>query len=268
VKADSRISADDELRLPPQILSGDFDKKELTTYSQTDHDFIASLILYEDDDIIALNKPAGLAVQGGSKIKKHIDGLLQSYQKKGVKPRLVHRLDKETSGVLLLAKSAEAARNLTKSFQTNRVKKTYLAVTCPSPAQPNGTINAPLSKASARRDGGDMMVHDEADGKHAVTNFEVLDQAGHHAALVAFYPVTGRTHQIRVHAAIIGAPLLGDTKYNDNPYPEELGEASKTLHLHARHISFSHPITWQDMTLTAPLPSAFMTTVKSLGFAF
>lgn len=264
VKSDSRMSAGDELRLPPSLQDGS--KKAQIHFSQKDHDFIESLIMHEDSDIIVLNKPPRLAVQGGSKTTRHIDGMLNSYMKKGVKPRLVHRLDKDTSGVLILAKTAKAARALTNAFQNQDVQKTYWALTSPAPHQPNGTINAKLSKSIARHDGGEMMIHDEERGKKSITDFEIIDKAGKEAAFVAFYPKTGRTHQIRVHAAIMGAPLLGDAKYNPEPHPFDNPDIHQGLHLHAREIEFRHPITKDIMTINAPLPDLFLKSWKSLGF--
>ncbi|PCI01143.1 MAG: RNA pseudouridine synthase [Alphaproteobacteria bacterium] len=264
VKSDARMVAGAELRLPPSLQDGK--KKTQVFFSQKDHDFITSVIMYEDSDIIILNKPPRLAVQGGSKTIRHIDGMLNSYMKKGVKPRLVHRLDKDTSGVLILAKTADAARALTKGFQDHTIQKTYWALTSPSPEIPNGTINAKLSKSIARHDGGEMMVHDEENGKKSTTDYEILDKAGKDAAFVAFYPKTGRTHQIRVHAAIMGAPLLGDTKYNPEPHPFDNEDIHEGLHLHAREITFRHPTTKEIITADAPLPDLFLKSWKTLGF--
>lgn len=262
-KADSRLNEGDELRLPPSLLNGP--EKQDTHFSQKDHDFIQSLILFEDAQILALNKPASLAVQGGSKTARHIDGMLNSYQKKGVKPRLVHRLDKDTSGVLILAKSADAARELTHAFQGQDVQKTYWAVTAPAPHEENGTIEAALLKSASRDKGGEVMRHDKDEGKKAITDFEILDRAGKEAALVAFYPRTGRTHQIRVHAALINAPLLGDRKYNPDPFPFGTESIHKGLHLHAYRIEFTHPKTRQSLSITAKPPKGFTTTLNGLG---
>lgn len=264
-KADSRLSANDELRLPPS-LQGSHHKFE-KQFSQKDRDFIEFIILFEDDCILALNKPAGLAVQGGSKTKKHLDGMLNSYEKKGVKPRLCHRLDKDTSGVIILGKTAEATRELTHAFQVHDVQKTYWAITTPSPEMQNGTIDAPIGKSPIRADGGELMMHDPENGKNAITDFEVLDHAGKQAALVAFYPQTGRTHQIRVHAAIIGAALLGDRKYNIDPFPFESDDIYQGLHLHARAITFPHPNTGKMVTIEANIPKTFSQSMKSLGFS-
>ena len=263
-KADSRIHKEDELRLPPSLQHGNH--KHEKQFSQKDRDFVESLILYEDEHLLALNKPAGLAVQGGSKTNRHLDGMLNSCEKKGVKPRLCHRLDKDTSGVLILAKNADAARALTHSFQGHDVEKTYWAITAPAPHPQNGTIDAPIAKSPVRIDGGEIMVHDQVAGKKAITDYEVIDHAGKEAAFVAFYPKTGRTHQIRVHASIIGAPILGDRKYNPNPLPFDNEDIYDGLHLHARAITFPHPITHKMITIEAKLSEKFLKSWKTLGF--
>lgn len=265
VKADTRLIEGAELRLPPSLNYGAGNQTN-KHFSQADRDFITSLIIYEDEHILALNKPPKLAVQGGSKTTRHIDGMLNSMVKKNVKPRLVHRLDKDTSGVLLLAKSAEAARLLTYAFQSHEMQKTYWALTAPAPVEQSGTIDAKLSKSAIRHDGGEMMMHDPDNGKKAITDFEVIDNARKEAAFVAFYPRTGRTHQIRVHAALIGAPLLGDRKYNDDPFPFDMEETYDGLHLHSREIQFEHPFTGIDTVISAPLPPALLKSWKSLGF--
>ena len=265
VKQDARLNEGDELRLPPSLQDGDTTKPKIQ-FDQRDRDFLNDIVLFEDADILVLNKPNGLAVQGGSKTTHHIDGLLNSYMKKGVKPRLCHRLDKDTSGILILAKTADAARSLTKQFQSHEVQKTYWALCTPAPEEPNGTINAPIGKAPVYKDGGEIMAMDEENGKHAITDFEIIDRAGKEVAFVAFYPKTGRTHQIRVHARIIDAPILGDAKYNDNPHPYDMPEIHRGLHLHAREITLRHPTTKQEISFQADLPKKLSISWKSLGF--
>jgi len=263
IKQDARLKEGDELRLPPSLQDGS--SKPKIQFDQRDRDFIEDIVLFEDADILILNKPIGLAVQGGSKMKRHLDGMLNSYMKKGVKPRLCHRLDKDTSGVLILGKTADATRALTKQFQSHDVQKTYWALTNPAPLENNGTINAAIAKSFVNGD-GEIMVHDEEDGKNAITDFEIIERASKEIAFVAFYPKTGRTHQIRVHAKIIGAPLLGDYKYNDNPMPFENDEIHDGLHLHAHEIILRHPETKEEMVISAPLPKEFLNSWKSFGF--
>ena len=264
-KSDSRLNAGDELRLPPSLQNTD--SKPKIQFSQKDRDAIEAMIIHEDDCLLVLDKPAGLAVQGGSKTTRHIDGMLNSYIKKNVKPRLTHRLDKDTSGVLILAKTAEAARDLTKQFQNHEIQKTYFALTHPAPSQNDGIIDAKIGKSPARRDGREMMIYDPDNGQKAVTEFDVLDRARKDIAFVAFYPQTGRTHQIRVHAKILGAPLLGDQKYNDVPFPPGSEcEIYNGLHLHARSITIHHPISREDITFEAPLPKGFQKSFQYYGF--
>lgn len=263
-KADSRLTKGDELRLPPS-LSND-QKPPPKQFSQKDRDFITSLVLFEDDHILAINKPAGLAVQGGSKTTRHIDGMLDSYAKKGVKPRLCHRLDRDTSGVLILGKTAEATRELTHQFQSHDIQKTYWALCTGMPELDAGTIDAKIAKTASGKHGGEIMGYDPDNGKKAITDYEVIDRAGNNIAFIAFYPKTGRTHQIRVHAKIIGTPLLGDRKYNDDPFPFDNAETYNGLHLHARAITLNHPTTGQEMNIIAPLPNSFVKSWKSFGF--
>jgi len=217
--------------------------------------------------VLALNKPYGLAVQGGSKTRRHIDGMLEALKnRKGVKPRLVHRLDKETSGVMLLARSAEMARELGKLFKGREVEKTYWAITVPAPEQNEGTINAPLLKAGGPDK--EKVVIDEENGKPALTDFIVLERARKEAAFVTFHPRTGRTHQIRVHAAaVLGCPVLGDRKYGGAEAFIEGLELPKRLHLHAAQISIDHPITGKTLDISAPLPPELQDSWKALGFS-
>lgn len=266
VKGDSRLSKGDELRLPPSLEKGGDQPQNKIVFNQRDRAFIESIVLYEDPDILILNKPNGLAVQGGTKTKRHIDGMLNSYMKKGVKPRLCHRLDRDTSGVLVLGKTAEATRILTKQFQTHQVAKTYWALTAPAPREDNGTIDAPIMKTQSGKLGGEMMMYDPDNGQKAITDFDVIDRAGKDIAFVEFYPKTGRTHQIRVHAKIIGAPLLGDYKYNDNPMPFDNDDIHDGLHLHARSIALRHPVTNDEVIFEADLPNMLRKGWKAIGF--
>lgn len=263
VKQDSRLAEGDELRLPPSLANGSHHKNAEKAFSQKDRDFIESIILYEDDSILALNKPAGLAVQGGTKTTRHIDGMLNSYAKKGVKPRLCHRLDRDTSGVLILGKSAESTRRLTKGFQSHQMEKTYWTLTQGVPEISEGTINANIGKS----DDNDKMVFDEDFGKTAITDYEVIDSAGKDIAFIAFYPRTGRTHQIRVHAQIMDTPILFDPRYNekDQSFFADM-DLYKGLHLHARQIAFPHPGTGETIVIEAPLSSSMSKSWKSFGF--
>jgi len=198
-------------------------------------------------------------------IERHIDGMLEALTgKDGVKPRLVHRLDKDTSGVLLLARSAEMARRLGKMFQGRDMKKIYWAITAPAPLEMEGEIKAPIIKGTIGPE-KDKMIVDPKNGQKAYTNYEVMEVAGKQAAFVAFLPKTGRTHQIRVHAAHAGFPLLGDAKYGTKAAIEGPG-ITQRLHLHARSLQFSHPVTRKVMKLVAPLPADLAKSWDALGF--
>ena len=276
-KAETRLEAGQTVRIPPIDDKSQPDKKKLT---DKDKAFIRDMVVFEDADIIALNKPSGIATQGGSKQSRYIDLYLDAFTNKaGVRPRLVHRLDKDTSGILLLARSANVARKLGDAFKGREVKKIYWAITSPTPEQPEGTIKAPLSKAGGSNK--ERMVVDEEEGKMAITDFVVLESAMKSAALVAFWPRTGRTHQLRVHAELIGCPIVGDKKYSRLPEQEEWHEARRKaeadlkdmdlanrLHLHARRIILPHPTKHGKMLdITAPLPAELKKSWKALGFS-
>ncbi|MCK5384048.1 MAG: RluA family pseudouridine synthase [Alphaproteobacteria bacterium] len=276
-KPDMRLEAGQEVKIPLSVMQTDKTKPfapEKGKISDKDRAFMHSLVIYEDEDIIALNKPCDLAVQGGTKTKRHIDGLLEVFaNKEGVKPRLVHRIDKETSGVLLLARSAKAARALGHAFKKHDIKKIYWAVVSPVPESYEGTIKAPILKS-----GGDYekMEINEEEGKTAITEYAVIENAGREVAFIAFWPRTGRTHQIRVHAAkVLGCGILGDRKYRAIKDEESkridvnLGEmnVSRRLHLHAHRLIFSHPLKpGRIIDITAPLPNDLMQSWKALGF--
>ena len=276
-KGDTRLIMGQEVRIPP--IEQKTDSKGQRKLTDKDRAFIKSLVIYQDEHVIALNKPHGLATQGGSKTKIHIDGMLDALSdKKGVKPRLVHRLDKDTSGVLLLARSAKVAKKLGEQFKGRDIKKIYWAVVSPTPEAMDGTIKAPLAKAGGTNK--ERMKVDDAEGKMAITDFVVVDQALTSAAFVAFWPKTGRTHQIRVHAELIGCPIVGDPKYSRLPEQEETHEARRKadadlkplnladrLHLHARRIICSHPSGQGVLDVSAPLPPELVNSWKALGFS-
>lgn len=263
VKPDARLVAGQEVRLPPM------DEKSPHTdkYYLRDEDaeMIRRAVIYDDGDILAINKPPGIATQGGMNISRHIDGMMEALTgEDGIKPRLVHRLDKDTSGVLLIARSAEMARRLGKMFSGRDMKKIYWAITSPVPKDPRGEIKAPIIKRTSGPD-KDKMVVDQKEGQRAYTNYEVMEVAGKQAAFVAFMPKTGRTHQIRVHAAHIGCPLLGDEKYGMKAAIEGPGIPQR-LHLHARSLEFKHPVSGKKLKLIAPLPDDLSRSWDALGF--
>lgn len=278
-KPDMRLAEGQDIRIPMP------DAKEIAAkkiqqhkrkLSPADIDFIRSLVIYDDGDVIALNKPYDLAVQGGTGTKRHVDGLLEGLKNgEGVVPRLVHRLDKDTSGILLLARSAEAARRLGAMFKGREVKKIYWALISPVPERQSGTIRAGILKGERGRK--EKMLVDDDKGKSAVTEFAVLETAGKDAAFAAFWPRTGRTHQIRVHAQLIGCPIIGDGKYKrarpEKDYEHIPAEAdldrldlARRLHLHARRIILPHPMKKGRLDITAPLPPELVKSWRLLGF--
>jgi 23S rRNA pseudouridine955/2504/2580 synthase len=226
-----------------------------------DAKWIQSRVIYKDDQIIAIDKPAGMAVQGGSNIKNHIDGMLQAlcFEKKEV-PRLVHRLDKDTSGVLVLARTRKVAKELGEAFTKKHIHKTYWALTVGVPEYDEGKIDAPLFKPER----GKVSVSDE--GKKALTHYRVLDKAGKTMAWVELEPKTGRTHQLRVHCLHMGTPILGDGKYGGKTAFIEGLALPKQLHLHARAIEV--PL-GQDVTrIEAPLSGHMKESLTQLGLHY
>jgi 23S rRNA pseudouridine955/2504/2580 synthase len=255
-KGNARLEAGQEIKVPPLALAprptGRADEARPLT-SQERRAF-ADMIVYEDDDIYVLNKPAGLAVQGGSRTTRHIDGMLLGLEAElGERPRLVHRLDRDTSGILVVAKRRSVASKLGRLFATRSVLKIYWAAVkgVPKPAQ--GRIDAALIKAEGPQ--GDRVraatAAEKGASQRAVTYYSVIDKAAPTLAWVSLKPVTGRQHQLRAHMAHIGHPILGDDKYGGT---EGLpGTIARKLHLHARRITFPHP-RGGTVDVTAPLP--------------
>ncbi len=236
VKAETRLHGGALIRVPPFSTISPAEKAAL---SDKDIARAKNLVLFEDDDVLILNKPAGLAVQGGTKTLHHIDRLLSAWGEGMARPRLVHRLDRDTSGVLALGKSPEAAARLARDFAGRNARKTYWAIVAGAPDD-EGTIDIPLAKMGV--DDRERMVivdPDDPAGKVAVSEFRVLARADDEATWVALRPVTGRTHQLRAHMLAIGHPILGDTKYNT---PASIAASrGLRLQLHARRLVLPHP---------------------------
>ncbi|MFL5238251.1 MAG: RluA family pseudouridine synthase [Rhizomicrobium sp.] len=272
-KASDRLSTSQVLRLPPQL-----QQKNETGASSTERSPIhklstdrerreaEALVIHKDSSVLVLDKPPGLATQGGSGITRHIDGLLEHLKfGKKQKPRLVHRLDRDTSGVLVVARTVPAAAALSESLRRRDAQKIYWALTRGVPKKRVGSIKLALAKEGGR--GNEKMVaveRDAEDAKHAITDYVVIDRAGTEYALVAAKPVTGRTHQIRVHLASLGTPIVGDFKYG-GAEAHPVGEIENRLHLHARSMDIAHPDGGR-LQVTAPLPPHMQRAWKLLGF--
>jgi 23S rRNA pseudouridine955/2504/2580 synthase len=258
-----RLTAGQKLRVPP---GGDAPAKspnarrELT---EAQIEQAEAMVLTQDRAAIVLNKPPGLATQGGSGTKEHVDGLLDAYSADGPRPRLVHRLDKDTSGVLLIARTPGSAAFFSKRFSTRSARKIYWALIVGVPSIEDGLIDLPLAKQPGT--GGEKMMVDESEhGQSARTRYRVLDRAGNRACWVELQPLTGRTHQLRVHMAAIGHPIVGDGKYG-GPDAFLSGSISRKMHLHARRLIIDHP-DGSPLDVTAPLPDHFAMGMEQLGF--
>lgn len=268
IEASTRLSAGQKVRVPPlgeaPSARQPVQPRQWAVAAE-DAAFIRGLVILEDDRLIAFNKPAGLAVQGGSGTVRHVDGLLQTFARKGERPRLVHRLDRDTSGLLVVAKDAKAARDLTFAFQQHRVRKLYWAVLLKGPERNHGLIDVPLHKAGpAGQEKVRVAPREQTEARNARTRFMVLGRAGKVAAWTALMPLTGRTHQLRVHCAAIGCPILGDGKYGGKvAHPSG---APKGLMLHARELDLPHP-SGGRLRLTADAPSSFGAALSWLGLA-
>lgn len=270
VKASTRVQPGQAVRIPPLPEGEAAPQVAKPRITRTDAEMIQSAVLWKDQHIIALNKPPGLPSQGGSgQGTRHVDGLTEAlmfdYKER---PMLVHRLDKDTSGVLLLARTPRVARRLADAFRHRAARKIYWALVAGVPQPLKGTIRYGLLKAGSRETGEKMRcIHpaevEKTEGaKRAQTDYAVLERLGSRAAWVALSPITGRTHQLRAHMAELGNPILGDGKYGGSAQ-ENLGDGwgagvggaiSRNMHLHARSLRLEHPVTGAMLELTAPLP--------------
>lgn len=258
VDTSMRLSAGQEIRIPP--LQAESKPLEKRSISSRDVDFIRSLVIYKDENIVVINKPSGLAVQGGTGTSRHVDGLLEGLQfEKEEAPRLVHRIDKDTSGILVLARSRKMAEELTKAFREKSLQKTYLALVRGVPAQKKGEIRAPLEKCGEK-----MQVL--SDGKKAITDYSVIDEVGNNFALVKAQPLTGRTHQIRAHLEYLGTPIVGDNKYFGKER-KKYAELADKLFLHAYKIDLSD-IYNKRLEIKASLPKHWLEALDVLGIEF
>jgi len=268
-KAGDRVEAGQVVRVPPLGEAPDrSERPQQRRPSAADNRWAMTLqksVLYKDDDVLVIDKPAGLAVQGGSGLSTSVDDLLDALQFDAKeRPRLVHRLDRDTSGVLALARNAKAAQRLTEAFRHKDARKIYWAVVVGVPEVRGGRIDAPLQKTGGK---GAERVHVDEDGKRAVTEFAVIEHAGKKAAWLALMPVTGRTHQLRAHCVALGTPILGDGKYAGAAAFLAKDNLSRQLHLHARRLRLPHPGGKGWIDVTAPLPEHMRKTWTFFGFA-
>ncbi|TPW29333.1 RluA family pseudouridine synthase [Pararhizobium mangrovi] len=271
VKTDTRVQSGQTVRVPPLPVDRAETKGPISAKALKhggDGDLLSKMLLYEDAKVCVLNKPAGLAVQGGSGVTRSIDSMLEAWRdKKGQKPRLVHRLDRDTSGVLVIARTRGAAQALTASFRSRDTKKTYWALVRGVPKKREAKLSTWLVR-EATPDGDRMRVaeHGEPDADHAISFYRVIERAGQELAWLEMEPFTGRTHQLRVHAAHIDHPIIGDPKYFHADQNWEFpGGVQKRLHLHARRISIPHP-DGKHIVVTAPLPPHMVQSWNLLGF--
>jgi 23S rRNA pseudouridine955/2504/2580 synthase len=263
-KTSTRLAAGQLVRIPP--VEAAVAKAEIKT-STADAEFLRDLILYEDDDLFVFNKPHGLASQGGSGTRRHMDGLLKSLAgKKGDAPRLVHRLDRDTSGCLVVAKTRAAAAYLGEVFKTRAAHKIYWAIVVGVPNPRQGRISCFLLKQPGI-DGEQMVVVPDGtpEAVHSVTHYSTTDTAGKRFAWVTLKPMTGRTHQLRVHMAQLGTPILDDPRYFNIENWEAPVGLGQGLHLHSRRISL--PLrSGKLLDVSAPLPLHMLETFEALGF--
>jgi 23S rRNA pseudouridine955/2504/2580 synthase len=235
------------------------------------------MVLYRDEHLIVLDKPPGLPSQGGPGITRHLDGMLEGLRAgSDHRPRLVHRLDRDTSGVLVVARTPGTAAKLAAAFRGRDVEKVYWAVVAGRPVPVEGRIELKLERSDDLRNGRVVVADDDdRDAARALTDYRTLDHAGRRLAWLELRPRTGRTHQLRVHCAAIGAPILGDAAYGSlrGPAdPERWGDNTalvegldQHMHLHARRLVLPHPA-GGTIAVEAPLPPHMQATFKTLGF--
>jgi 23S rRNA pseudouridine955/2504/2580 synthase len=262
----NRLEAGQIVRIPPLRFDAPKPRTAGNEADQKTADFLKSIMLYEDADVMVLNKPMGLAVQGGSGTTRHLDGMLEVMRDAhGQRPRLVHRLDKDTAGCLLVAKTRFAAAALAKSFRSRAARKIYWALVAGVPKPRQGRISTFLAKEQ-REDESMMRIarHGEEGASHAVTYYAVVETAGPALAWLSLKPVTGRTHQLRAHMAHIGHPIVGDAKYFERENWQLPGGMQNRLHLLARRIAVPHP-RGGVIDATAPLPPHMQQSWNLLG---
>ncbi len=262
-KVDDRLSAGQQLRVPPGGEDGKRTQRQRREMTPEEESLADDILITRTKSALVLNKPPGLATQGGTKTTKHVDALLDAYAGDDEpRPRLVHRLDKDTSGVLLVARTPGSAAFFSKRFSGRSAKKIYWALVVGVPDVYEGEIEAPLAKQPGT--GGEKMHVDTENGQPAKTVYRVVERAGNAAAWVELQPLTGRTHQLRVHMAAMGHPIVGDGKYGGQD-AFLTGSISRKMHLHARRLIIEAP-GGQKLDVSADLPEHFAQSMEQLGF--
>lgn len=269
VEGATRLAPGQSVRIPPLRLDPLPEIKVQPVDPKARRELDA-MVLFEDDYLLVLNKPAGLPSQGGTGIARHLDGMLEAYRGPGGRPRLVHRLDRDTTGVIVVARTAGVAAKLAAGFRTRAVEKTYWAVVAGRPVPVEGRIDLPLVKLDGP--GGERMGLAKPGDKEvarAYTDYRTLDHAARKLAWLELRPLTGRTHQLRVHCASLGTPILGDYAYGErrenNRNSAIVENLSEQLHLHARRLVVPHPDGGM-LTVEAGLPAHMAETFRDLGF--
>ena len=271
VKASLRLAPGQVIRVPPlgepapPAAEGGAAARPAKPRADDDR-LIAELrrrVLYRDPEVLIINNPAGLAVQGGTATDQHLDRLLDGLSFEAPdRPRLVHRLDRDTSGVLVLGRSAAAAAWLAAAFRHKETRKIYWALTVGHPKHSEGRIDLALSKQGG---GHGEKVQPDEEGRRAVTYYRVVEQAGRRVAWLGMMPITGRTHQLRAHCVAMGTPILGDGKYGGREAYLTGVDLPRQLHLHARSIRLPRP-GGGTIQARAPLPEHMATTWRFFGF--
>jgi 23S rRNA pseudouridine955/2504/2580 synthase len=264
-RASDRVAPGQAIRLPPPDEIAAPAPPAPRHVAPADEAMLRDAVVHRDDALIVLNKPPGLPVQGGSGTDRHLDGMLDALRfGAGERPRLVHRLDKETSGVLVLARTAAAAAFLTRAFREKTTRKVYWAIVVGLPKLQRGRIDLALAKLPGRE--GERVRADAEEGKRAITYYAVVDSVGGRASWLALLPVTGRTHQLRAHCAALGTPILGDAKYGAATAHLDGVPGARRVHLHARSLAIPHP-SGGTLQVTAPLPRHMRQSWKFFGFS-
>lgn len=271
-EANQRVTAGQVIRIPPLPEKGSpmgmaKERRESVVVSDEDTKFVQSLVIYKDNDVIVLNKPAGLAVQGGTNQTRHLDGMLSALRfDKEENPRLVHRLDKDTSGVLVLGRTPVATKKLADAFKSREAKKVYWALVHGNPELKEGKISAKLLKCSGEF-GGELMRIDEKNGQSATTLYRVEDEAFKKVSWLELMPLTGRTHQLRVHCLFMKHPIVGDHKYKIDGVIADYLKNKDHLHLHARGLKIRLP-SGKMLEIFAPLCSEMAESFDFFGFDY